>query len=151
MNNSMNLARNPNKAYWRLCLSAPPDAVYRFLATDNGRARFWAESAVETAGVIAFNFPNGQTASLRILEQAPPHRFVVEYLEGGIVTFELVDDGRGGTDLALTDSGVAEQWYAETLAGWVSVLLALKAAVDFGVDLRNHDPARSWDQGYCDN
>jgi hypothetical protein len=79
----------------------------------------------------------------------PSHRFVVEYLGGGIVAFELVDDGRGGTDLALTDSGVAEQWYAETLAGWVSVLLALKAAVEFGVDLRNHDPARSWDQGYC--
>jgi hypothetical protein len=33
----------------------------------------------------------------------------------------------------------------------VSVLLALKAAADFGVDLRNHDPARTWWQGYCDN
>lgn len=37
------------------------------------------------------------------------------------------------------------------IAGWVSVLLALKAAVDFSVDLRNHDPGRTWDQGYADN
>jgi len=37
------------------------------------------------------------------------------------------------------------------LAGWVSVLMALKAAVDHGVDLRNHDPQRTWDQGYADN
>jgi hypothetical protein len=32
-----------------------------------------------------------------------------------------------------------------------SVLLALKAAVDFGVELRNHDLNRTWDQGYGDN
>lgn len=32
-----------------------------------------------------------------------------------------------------------------------SVLLALKAFVDHDVDLRNHDPTRTWDQGYCDN
>jgi hypothetical protein len=36
-------------------------------------------------------------------------------------------------------------------AGWVSVLLGLKAAADHGVDLRNHDAARTWSQGYCDN
>jgi hypothetical protein len=36
-------------------------------------------------------------------------------------------------------------------AGWVSVLLALKAAVDFGVDLRNHDPERTWSTGFVDN
>jgi hypothetical protein len=30
------------------------------------------------------------------------------------------------------------------------VLFPFKAAADFGVDLRNHDPSRSWDQGYAD-
>jgi hypothetical protein len=29
--------------------------------------------------------------------------------------------------------------------------MALKAAADFGVDLRSHDPARTWDQGFVDN
>jgi hypothetical protein len=38
---------------------------------------------------------------------------------------------------------VSEQWQVEVIAGWASVLLALKAAVDFGADLRNHDPQRS--------
>jgi predicted nucleic acid-binding Zn ribbon protein len=33
----------------------------------------------------------------------------------------------------------------------VSVLMALKAAVDFSVDLRNHDPDRTWDHGYVEN
>lgn len=31
-----------------------------------------------------------------------------------------------------------------------SPLLALKAYVDFGIDLRNRDPARTWDDGFVD-
>jgi hypothetical protein len=29
--------------------------------------------------------------------------------------------------------------------------MALKAAADFGVDLRSHDPDRTWDQAFADN
>jgi len=29
--------------------------------------------------------------------------------------------------------------------------MALKASVDFGVDQRNHDPKRTWDEGYLEN
>ena len=39
----------------------------------------------------------------------------------------------------------------ENIAGWASVLLCLKAAVDHGVDLRNHDPQRAWANGYVEN
>ena len=39
----------------------------------------------------------------------------------------------------------------ENRAGWVSVLLGLKAWADFGVDLRTHDAARSWAAGFVDN
>lgn len=55
------------------------------------------------------------------------------------------------TDLTLSDAGVPAADRAEVTAGWVSVLLALKAAVDFGVDLRNHDRQRTWGTGYADN
>jgi len=44
-----------------------------------------------------------------------------------------------------------EELRREMIPGWVSVLMAMKAAVDFGVDLRNHDPKRSWQQGFADN
>ena len=40
-------------------------------------------------------------------------------------------------DLLATDAGRAR--------------FALKAAADFGVDLRNHEAARSWDEGFVDN
>ncbi len=142
---------NPAAIVWRLHLASPPSEVYALLATDAGRARFWAESAAEQEGVIYFVFPNGRHWSVRIVEQSPPHRFVVEYLGGSLTTFQLVGDGAGGTDLTLTDAGVPEADRTEVIAGWVSVLLALKAAADFGVDLRNHDPQRTWDAGFVEN
>jgi uncharacterized protein YndB with AHSA1/START domain len=136
---------------WRLHLASPRQTVYDMLATPEGRARFWAESAGEQNGMIDFRFPNGETWQSKILERMPPNRFRLRYYGGSLVTFALSDDGSGSTDLLLTDEGVPPEHHAEVLAGWVSVLLALKAAVDFGVDLRGHDPARTWDQGYVDN
>jgi len=59
--------------------------------------------------------------------------------------------GRGGTDLSLIDVGAPSEYRTEVIAGWVSVLMALKAAIDFGVDLRAHDDDRNWDSGYVDN
>jgi len=142
---------DPEAIRWRLHLASPPAAVYPFLASDEGRARFWAESAVEEAGHVLFRFPDGQQWRGRILAAEPPHRYRLVYYGGSTVTFTLADNGAGGTDLSLVDEGVAAKYRGEVLAGWVSVLMALKAAVDFGVDLRNHDPARTWNQGYVDN
>lgn len=63
----------------------------------------------------------------------------------------MEEDGEGGTEVSLLATGVEESIRMEMTAGWVSVLMAMKAAVDFGVDLRNHDPSRSWVHGYADN
>jgi len=136
---------------WRIHLASSSATVYRMLSTDAGRARFWAESAVESDGWIDWRWPGGYTGRHRILAHEPPSRYRVEYFGGSIATFELSDDGSGGTDLLLSDEGVPADDRAEVLAGWVSVLLALKAAVDHDVDLRNHDPRRTWSDGYADN
>jgi hypothetical protein len=87
----------------------------------------------------------------KILERTSPKRFSVIYFGGSTTSFDLLSVEDGGTDLVLTDAGVPEADRSEVIAGWVSVLLALKAAVDFGVDLRNHDPARTWDEGFAEN
>jgi uncharacterized protein YndB with AHSA1/START domain len=135
---------------WRLNLAAPPERVHRALATAEGRARFWALSAPEQDDIITFRFGSGQVVESRILERSLPDRFVLTYFGGSRVAFDLRPDGRGGTDLTLVETGVPESEIFDNLPGWVSVLLNLKAAVDFGVDLRNGDPTRQWEQGYVD-
>jgi uncharacterized protein YndB with AHSA1/START domain len=134
---------------WRLHVPAPPEAVYDALATDAGRASFWAESAIERDGHVHFVFANGQELRARIVERSRPRRFALEYFEG-VATFTLSPSPPGGTDLLLEHEGVAPAEWADVHAGWLNVLLPLKARVAFGVDLRNHDPARTWDQGYVD-
>jgi uncharacterized protein YndB with AHSA1/START domain len=135
---------------WKLHLDAPPERVYQTLATPEGRARFWALTAEEREGMIDFRFRNGQRLESHILEREPSRRFVTTYFGGSRVEFDLASDGQGGTDLALTESAVPEVEMLDNLPGWVTVLLSLKAAVDHGVDLRNSDPSRQWQQGYVD-
>lgn len=135
---------------WRVHLASPPERVYPFLASPGGRARFWADSAEADGETIEFRFVDGTVLRSRVLEHAPPHRFALSYFRGSTVVFELSEDDAGGTDLMLTETGVADAERLENLAGWVSVLLGLKAAADFGVDLRNRDPQRTWATGYVD-
>ena len=134
---------------WRMHLASPPEVVYGALSTDQGRASFWAESAEERNGIIHFRFINGVKVAGTILERHPPLRFSVDYM-GGPATFDLAPDGAGGTDLLLTHEGVEAADWNETHAGWLNVLFPLKAWVVHGVDLRNHDPRRLWDDGFAD-
>jgi uncharacterized protein YndB with AHSA1/START domain len=134
---------------WRMHIPAPPERVFAALDSANGRAAFWAVSAMEADGWIDFRFADGSRWRARILERRPPSVFVVDYF-GGPARFELSPDGRGGTDLLLThDLPDADEWH-EVHAGWLNVLFPLKAWVAYGVDLRNHDPERSWSAGYAD-
>src|SRR5687768_12174394 len=99
----MSFQPDDDRIVWRLHLSSPPEHVYQLLDSDEGRARFWAESAVEEAGVIAFQFPGNVTWQGRILRRLTPFVFQVEYFEGSTTTFTLASDGQGGTELTLTD------------------------------------------------
>jgi uncharacterized protein YndB with AHSA1/START domain len=134
---------------WKMHLPAPPENVYRALTSDEGRGSFWADSAIEKDGSIDFEFSNGVRHESRILAREPSRFFSLEYF-GGRASFELLPDGSGGTELRLVHEGVSADEWIETHAGWLNVLFPLKAYLAFGVDLRNHDRARSWDEGYAD-
>lgn len=135
---------------WRIHLRSSPEAVYALLATDAGRARYWARRTVESGDALHFEFGNGQVVDCAVLEREPSRRYALTYFAGSRVSFSLAPDGAGGTDLELVERGVPEGERLDNLAGWISVLLALKAAADFGVDLRNEDPAKRWEDGYVD-
>lgn len=135
---------------WKIHFNAQPKEVYHFLDTQEGREKYWAESAPVVDGCIEFVFANGQQYKSKVLSRVPSSYFQVEYFES-IVQFNLKEDGNGGTDLTLLNSQVSEEEYDEIHAGWVSLLMTMKAAIDFQIDLRNHDPGRTWDQGFVDN
>lgn len=135
---------------WRLHLRSAPATVWELLASAEGRARFWALRAEERDGRIRFEFRDGSVVEGEILEKRRPERFTVTYFGGSEVRFTLRPDGDGGTELELHETGVAESDRLDDLAGWVSVLLALKAAADFGVDLRNESAERRWRDGFVD-
>jgi DNA-binding HxlR family transcriptional regulator/uncharacterized protein YndB with AHSA1/START domain len=135
--------------HWRLNVPAPRERVHEALSTDEGRRGFWAETHTDGDGCIRFVFPNGVEYEGRVLENRPPELFAVEYF-GGVARLELTPDGSGGTDVHLTHTGQTGDGWIETHAGWLNVLFPLKAMVAHGVDLRTHDPQRSWDQGFVD-
>jgi uncharacterized protein YndB with AHSA1/START domain len=141
----------PGVLRWKTHFKSAPAAVYQALATAQGRESYWSESSQELDGIIHFEVPGGLSSQGRILERLAARRFVTEYF-GWTVEFDLQPDGSGtGTDLSMTCRNMPEKDRMEIAAGWVSVLMAMKAAVDFGVDLRNHDEHRTWWQGYLDN
>ena len=135
---------------WKVHFTSSREKVFAALATDEGRASYWAESAPEVNGNVIFHILNYEPFSGSILKKEAPSLFALEYF-GTIVEFSLQDDGKGGTDLSLVASQVDESIHIEMVAGWVSVLMSMKAAVDHRVDLRNHDGSRSWTDGYADN
>ena len=142
---------DPDVVVWRVHFNSGRESVYRALASDEQRATYWAESTIERGDQIEFHFANGARLTSQVLDRRCPDRFALTYFGGTTVSFELSDDGHDGTDLLLRETGFAGADRSENLAGWVSVLLAMKAAVDYGIDLRNHDASRTWDVGYADN
>ena len=140
----------PGTITWKVRFRSSAARVSEALTTDAGRKRYWAESADETNGRIHYVFLNGVEDTGEILDRSPEKRFVVKYF-GWTVAFDLQQDGRGGTDLLMTAREVPEEAKPEICAGWVSWLMTMKAAVDHDVDLRNHDPERTWFSGYADS
>ena len=146
----MSFQSEPGTIRWKMHFTSPQEKVFAALATDSGRARYWAESAPEVNGTITFHILNYEPFSGSVLNRKEPSLFALEYF-GTVVEFSLQGDGQGGTDLSLVATQVDESIRMEMVAGWVSVLMAMKAAVDHGVDLRNHEASRSWGDGYADN
>ncbi|MBW3565129.1 MAG: hypothetical protein KY459_10430 [Acidobacteria bacterium] len=136
---------------WRLRLNAGPRAVFDLLSTDEGRASFWAERTEQHGDRLTFHFSNGEVLESRILDSTRPDRFSLTYFDESTVVFELRSTDSGGTDLIFRESNLSLDGLHENRAGWVSVLLNLKAQSDHSIDLRNHDPRCTWSDGYVDN
>ncbi|MBS0000354.1 MAG: hypothetical protein KFF73_15335 [Cyclobacteriaceae bacterium] len=139
-----------NRLDLKIRLRADPQKLFKCLTADGEREKYWAEKSVELDGKIFFTFPNGITIHSRIITTIPPRIFEIEYFDS-LVRFEIFPLPENGCILELINERIPDQEWSEQYAGWVSVLMSLKAYVDFGVDLRNHHPEYTWDQMFIDN
>ena len=139
----MGFQPDPDVIRWRVHLEAPPERVWEFVTTDPGRESFWVERSHSEGYGIRLTFSDGRSTEERVLREDAPRRFAMTYF-GSEVTFELDPDGTGVRDyIHVVD-------LAKAAAGWLNVLFPLKAAVDHGIDLRNHHPTRTWAAGFVD-
>lgn len=134
---------------WRVFIAKPTAQVFAYLTHDALRQQYWCELSVQDGPNIAMHFSNRQKTMAQVQGVAAPKVFDLRYFDSD-VSFRL-EATAVGTILTVENTGVAVDEWQAVQSGWVSVLLALKAACQFGIDLRNHDPARSWDQGFVDN
>jgi len=146
----MSFQEKENRIEWKVHFASAIEKVYEFLSTDEGRGKFWAEETKEENEFIEFQILNYPKYKAKVLEKKINSLFKLIYFETE-VTFELLKTDDNGTDLILTAVTPNESVKQEMTAGWVSVLMAMKGAVDFGIDLRNHNSERVWDKGYLDN
>jgi uncharacterized protein YndB with AHSA1/START domain len=143
------LAASPSPPIvWRLRLAAPPERVFAAWLDPEQHARFWCELSERTALGFRQSFVDGTVGECALVAAVEPTRLELRYF-GTRVEIELAARG-GGTDLTLTCDEVPAHDFLDLHAGWLNVLLPLKAWLDFGVDLRNHDRARTWRERYVD-
>lgn len=133
---------------WRLHLSSPPERVYAAWIDAGQHPRFWCESSVATAAGFELAFSDGTREVVTVVAADPPWR--VRFVYFGAEVDLRFDPAGDGTDLTLHTRGVPDDEWHEVHAGWLSVLLPFKAWVDFRIDLRNHDPMRTWRERFVD-
>lgn len=133
---------------WRVSLSSAAEDVFALLATDEGRERHWAQRSSSTNDGFVLEFAGGLTEHVEVLEIVPASRLRIRYF--GSESELVLKPADGGCVLEVTCHCEDHAEWLEFFPGWVSWLLVLKAAADFGVDLRNGSPARSWNERYVD-
>lgn len=137
---------------WKLYLKSPPEKAFMLWTTDEGRKSFWAELSESNEKTFKLNFINGDTIICRIIETFPFERFVFTYFEETIVQLKFEKTPNGGTDFKLIESGYKLLEHRNLhYEGWLNVLFPFKAMCDYGIDLRNHDCTRTWEEGFADS
>jgi hypothetical protein len=129
-------------------MASAAEEVYALLATDEGRERHWAHRSRATPEGFTLEFAGGLTEHVDVVESVPPTRMRIRYF--GSDSDLVLTPSEDGCVLEVTCRCDDLAEWLEFFPGWVSWLLVLKAASDFGVDLRNASPERSWNELYVD-
>ena len=142
-------SNDTTRIVWRLHLAAPPERVFDAWLSPADHQRFWCErSEILPGRGFRQHFIDGTVECCAVEATKTPTHIRFRYFRSQVdIHLERRPDG---TDLTLIALDVAPHEWRDVHAGWLNVLLPFKAWVDFGVDLRNHDPLRTWAHRYVD-
>ena len=133
---------------WRIHCAAPPSRAFLALINPEEQAKYWCERSTHSRAGYVQEFIDGTIAECQVVQRRDAELLVIRYFSS-LVEFKLEPAGTG-TDLTLTATEIPPEEWLEVYAGWLNVLLPLKAWLDYGVDIRNHDPSRTWRQRFVD-
>lgn len=102
---------------WRVHMMAPRTLLYDLLTPDDDPAQYWANAPTQLDSEGGWIVPEGAHLKDAALDLTPPGRIAARYGGGSVTTLDLFDDGRGGTDLRLTDIGQPAEDRTEVVAG----------------------------------
>jgi hypothetical protein len=134
---------------WRVSLRSGVEDVFGLLDTDHGREKHWARRSRATPDGFDLEFAGGLTEHVVVRDRVQPTSMRIRYF-GSEADLVLTPCDEGGCVLEVTCRCDEIAEWMEFFPGWVSWLLVLKAAADFGADLRNGSPQRTWNDYFVD-
>ena len=146
--------------FLRIEIAAPPEKVYRAWTDGDFLAQWFSvRAAVEPkkGGRVYFEWLGGDKLETRVLQARKPSLFRFPFGSHGEEVEVKIRQVPGGSVCELQQTNmkttprmkVAMHMGCKT--GWVFFLTNLKAFLEHGVDLRSHDPQKSYNQNYLNS
>jgi len=144
----------------RIEIKASPEKVFRAWTDDKIITRWFPIRAViepRKNGRLYFEWMTGDKLETKVVAVRRPNRLVFPFGSNNEEVAVTIRKVPGGSLCELhqygmkTDPGSRVTMHLGCQVGWTFFLANLKAYLEHGIDLRGHDPRRSYRQGYINS
>jgi uncharacterized protein YndB with AHSA1/START domain len=141
-------------------IKASPEKVYRAWTDDKLITKWFVHKAViepKKGGRFYMKFLGDVESDEKVLGIRKNSYFCFSFGKAGETVEITIKKSGKGTDCILRQFGMKTsnkakvQWHMGCRNGWVFFLTNLKSFLEKGVDLRSHDPRKSYKQGYVNS
>lgn len=144
----------------KIALAVPPERVFRAWTDQSDIVNWFLSKAILEpikGGRFYMEFLTGQSGDERVLGIRKNIYFCFTFGKDGETVEVTLKKTKTGTDCILHQFGMKKteksrvMWHMGCRNGWVFFLTNLKAYLEHGVDLRSHDPKKTYKDGYVNS
>lgn len=141
-------------------IRATPERVFKAWTSEKEIVKWFVSEAIlqpKKGGRFFMKFVTGVSGDETILSIKKNHSFSFSFGPDGEAVEVTVKKTKKGTDCILHQYGMKEtpqakvNWHMGCRNGWVFFLTNLKAYLEKKIDLRSHDPKKTYLQGYVNS